>query len=203
MPPVGISIFFFLALVLATEALAEIAPPRLTGRLDSYGVVRLDHSSPSQAPQARLDLALEQSLGRNWRWHASLIGRWGGPPKNADPGIFWLNRTFQNESPSLEVGETYFDYRGDRVDVRLGFQKFFWGQLDSIQPNDLLSPREYEDPFLTDAADAKIAVPAATLTYYPRAPSAVSKWLVARLTIRWAPSASARSTCGPGGGKAR
>ena len=185
----ALSILLF-AVSFAAEAFAEIAPPRLTGRLDTYGVVRLDHSSPSQAPLARLDLSLEQSLGRNWRWHASLIGRWGGPPKNADPGVFWWNRSFQNESPSLEIGETYVDYRGDRIDLRLGLQKFFWGQLDSIQPNDLLSPREYEDPFLTDAADAKIAVPAATLTYYPRVASAVSKWLAEpALTAVWQPIA--------------
>ncbi len=177
-------------LIATTPALAgsAVSAPRIGGRLDAYGVVAVDGPSPSQRPLARLDLSVEQNLSRKVSWFLSLTGRWGGPPRGADAGAFALDRSFQNFSPSLEFGESYLDYRGDRVDLRLGLQKFFWGQLDSIQPNDLLSPREYEDPFLTDAADAKIAVPALSATWYPEVPEAARRWLdEPALTAVWQP----------------
>jgi len=176
-----------LAAAPAPRALA-VGAPRLSGRLDSYGVAAFDNRSPSQHPLARIDLSAEQRLGRRLAWHLSLTGRWGGPPKGTDLGAFVLDRSFQNDSPSLEFGESYLDYRGARLDVRLGLQKFFWGRLDSIQPNDLLSPREYEDPFLTDAVDAKIAVPALAATYYAAVPAAAAHWLEEpALTMVWQP----------------
>ncbi len=172
----------------APLALAEADSVRIGGRLDSYGIVAFDRGSPSQDPLARLDLSASQRLTPSLTWRLSLTGRWGGPPKGAGVGAFALDRSFQNFSPSLEFGESYLDYRGAQFDVRVGLQKFFWGQLDSIQPNDLLSPREYEDPFLTDAADAKIAVPALAATYYPSVPGAVERWLEEpSFTLVWQP----------------
>lgn len=176
-----------LAVLTTSDAIGADAP-RFGGRLDGYGIVAFDDASPRQRPLARLDAFVEQRIDRRFRWHLSVVGRWGGPPENPRVGVFALDRTFQNFSPSLEFGESYLDFRGDRVDVRLGLQKFFWGRLDSIQPNDLLSPREYEDPFLMDAVDRKIAVPALTSVYYPHLPEIGDDWLEEpAITLVWQP----------------
>lgn len=184
-------VYIGLALCAAVATSAHAADaPRIGGRIDGYGIVAFDNGSRKQNPLARIDLTAEQRLDRRFTWRLSLTGRWGGPPRDASVGAFVLDRTFQNYSPSLEFGESYLEYRGDRVDARLGLQKFFWGQLDSIQPNDLLSPREYEDPFLTDAVDQKIAVPALSTTYYPRVPDFADGWMEEpSFTLVWQPVA--------------
>jgi hypothetical protein len=165
--------------------------PRIGGRLEGYGIIAFDSRSPDQNPLARLDLYAEQRVTRRISWRLALTGRVGGPPEHTSgAGVFGLDRTFQNFSPSLEYGEAYFDYSGDDFDLRAGMQKFFWGRLDSIQPNDLLSPREAEDPFLTDAADAKIAVPAISGSYYPPVADGIEDWLSEpRITLVWEPIA--------------
>jgi hypothetical protein len=175
----------------SSEVRAAFTPGtvQIGGRFDTYGIVAFDAESPDQNPAARLDLYAEQRLLRNISWRLALTGRIGGPPEHTSgAGAFDLGHTFQNISPSLEYGEAYFDYAGDDFDLRVGLQKFFWGRLDSVQPNDLLSPREAEDPFLTDAVDAKIAVPALALSYYPP----LEDWLGSslsepRLTVVWQP----------------
>jgi Protein of unknown function (DUF1302) len=162
---------------------------RLTGRIEGYGIVRFDQSSPRQLPLARLDLAAEQRVVPRWRWRLSVIGLAGGPPEDPSAGVFDLGHTFQNLSPSLEFDDAYVDYAGDEIGLRAGKQKFFWGRLDGIQPNDLLNPSQYEDPFLTDERDAKIAVPAISATWlFPRA------WRErlpdeSRFTLAWVPFA--------------
>lgn len=165
--------------------------PLLGGAISGYGIVALDRGSPRQLPQARIDLYAEQRIWWSLRWRASIIGLWGGPPAE-DPrgaGLVNLDWSFQNFSPSLELDDAYVEYLGDSIDVRVGKQKFAWGRLDTTAPNDLLNPRRYDDPLLTDDNDAKIAVPALAASYYfPRAwqehlPEAF------RLTLVWQPIA--------------
>lgn len=169
------------------RAAADVGPVRITGVVEGYGVGRFDNSSPQQLPQARLDLDAEQKVSPAWRWRIAAIGLWGGPASAGQPGMFDLGHSFQQLSPSLEFTEAYLDRRGETVDLRLGMQKFFWGRLDGVQPNDLLSPRQYEDPFVSDEADRKIAVPALAFTWlFPTAwRSALPD--EARFTLVWEP----------------
>ena len=99
---------------------------RITGRLESYGIVRFDHSSPSQDPLARIDLAAEQKVLPGWRLRLSAIGLAGGLPVDGHLGVFDLGHTFQNLSPSLEFDEAYVDWAGDQLGLRVGKQKFYW-----------------------------------------------------------------------------
>lgn len=181
-------IWALIALVAGSAGAAGIEAPLIGGRFEGYGIVAFDDSSPRQRPLARLDLSAQQEIDHRFSWYISFVGRWGGAPENPRVGAFALDRTFQNYSPSLEFAESYVDFRGDRIDLRIGLQKFFWGQLDSIQPNDLLSPREYEDPFLLDAVDRKIAVPALRSIYYADVPDGFDDWLAEpTFTLVWQP----------------
>ncbi|MEO2167547.1 MAG: hypothetical protein ABGY42_05395, partial [bacterium] len=154
----------FPGLVGIGEAAGEIAG---SGRAEALGVVRFDHIGEAQLPSLRIDLELTQRLGGGLRWKLGTTGRVGGPvvdPSGA--GLFDLGHTFQNIAPSLELGEAWVEYRGDTLDLRVGNQRFFWGKLDAQQPNDLLSPRQWHDPLITDEKRTKIAVPAVSADWY-------------------------------------
>jgi hypothetical protein len=176
-----------LALARPAAAVAAAGPLRLGGRLEGYGIVRFDGSTPGQHPQARLDLWAEQKLAPGWRWRLSTIGRFGGPPVDPTAGVFDLDRTFQNLSPSLEFDDAFVEWRGPTAILKVGKQKFFWGRLDANRPNDLLNPRQYEDPFLDDERESKIAVPAIAATWL--FPEAWRAWLPeeSSATLVWEP----------------
>ncbi|HEY8515377.1 MAG TPA: hypothetical protein VIS07_07680 [Candidatus Binatia bacterium] len=175
-----------LALACASPALA--AAPRVGGRLEGLGVVRLDHPSPRQRPLARVDLWAEQAITPRLRWKLATTGRWGGTLEHATgAGLIDFGHSFQNVDPSLQLDEAWVEWLGDAFDVRVGNQRFTWGRLDGVKPNDLLNPLRYYDPFITDENDQKIAVPSLALSYYPR-----SSWRSLeepRVTLVWQPIA--------------
>lgn len=177
-----------------SEASAELGAVRISGRLEGLGVVRFDEDTPRQRPFGRLDLAAEQRWTDELSWKLQAIGRVGGPPFGAEVGAFVFDRSFQNYAPSLELGEAWIEYaarpgNGVRASARLGTQKFRWGVLDVISPNDQLNPREFEDPFLTEEIDRKIAVPALELTL--KAARAPGRWRTSNLNVSlvWQPVA--------------
>lgn len=184
------------ALLLASLLLAMPSPGRsaagplgLGGRLEGSGIVRWNGDTPSQDPIARLDLWAEQKVAPGWRWRLSTTGRAGGPPVDPRVGAFDFDRTFQNLAPSLELDDAFVEWRGAEAALKVGNQKFFWGRLDANRPNDLLNPRQYEDPFLDDERDQKIAVPAVSATW--TFPAAWRRFLPdeSSLTLAWEPIA--------------
>jgi hypothetical protein len=164
LPVFFLALACFPGLVGIGEAAGEITG---SGRAEALGVVRFDHISEAQLPSLRIDLELTQRFGGRFRWKLGTTGRVGGPvvdPSGA--GLFDLGHTFQNIAPSLELDEAWVEYRGDTLDLRVGNQRFFWGKLDAQQPNDLLSPRQWHDPLITDEKRTKIAVPAVSADWY-------------------------------------
>jgi hypothetical protein len=120
------------------------------------------------------------------RFDSTTVGSNGGPTMKADrSGVYTLDDTFQDVSPALEFAEAYFDVFLPSVDLRLGKQKVAWGKLDRFQPNDLINPLAYNDPFLQEEAERKIGVPALQATYYvPTWPDLPEE---SRLTAVWVP----------------
>ena len=152
----------------------------LGGFGEGYAVFRTESDTQRQRPAGILAVQLTGDLRPSARFFLDTRVRFGGPPENgAGLDIYNLSDTFQNISPAVEIEEGYFDLFLGPVDVRLGKQKFAWGKLDSFQPTDILNPRRFTDPFLTDQRDAKIGIPALQATYYlpdltnlgPRLPS--------------------------------
>ena len=110
----------------------------------------------------------------------------GGPTMTAeDSGVFNLDDVFQNRSPAVDFEEAYLDIRLPSADLRLGKQKLAWGKLDRFQPNDLLNPLTYSDPFLSDEAERKLGVPAVQASYF--LPPAAQLPAESRLTAVWVP----------------
>lgn len=167
-----------------------IAPFKLDveGKVEFLEVQRIEQGSPWQNPQGRLRLRLGTDLISFLRFQSAMTGTAGGTPRNTRRGgVFNFDDTIQDISPSFEGEEAYFDLFLPRLDTRIGLQKFAWGKLDGIQPNDLLNPEKFYDPLLDDEDDRKVGIPALAPTlYFPEIP-----WSLAptdlRLTAVWAP----------------
>src|SRR6185369_17226882 len=94
------------------------------------------------------------------RGHLELRSRIGGPIEGGHADLYNFVHTYQNLSPSLEVSEAYTDLELPHTDVRIGIQKLAWGRLDGLPPTDVVNPRDFHDPFVTELEAAKIGVPA-------------------------------------------
>jgi hypothetical protein len=140
-----------------------------------------------QRPSALLDVGLLGNLRRNVRVYAETRALVGGPARHGTGlGFVDIVDTFQNPSPSVELEEAYLDFFASDLDVRVGKQKFSWGRLDAFQPTDVINPKRFLEPFLTDEKDAKIGVPAARGTYFLS--RVVPAWLgEANATLVWVP----------------
>jgi len=179
-----------LLVALQQAVVAHAATPRIGGRVEGYGVVRFDQSSPRQRPLARIDLFAEQAVTSQLRWKLATTGRWGGTIENASgAGLIDFGHSFQNVDPSLQLDEAWVEWLGDDFDLRAGNQRFSWGKLDGIKPNDQLNPLRYYDPLVDEEADQKIAVPALAMSYYfpPSWRDALPD--ESRLTLVWQPIA--------------
>ena len=164
------------------------ATAEVEGKLEFLDAERVDSSNPRQLPEGKLRVHLSLDVTPSVRFVNDLTGTVGGTPR--DPrgaGVYDFDHVKQDISPSLEVGEAYLDLYSRFLEVKLGLQKFAWGKLDTLQPNDLLNPQKYYDPVLEEEIDRKIGIPAIAPTFYlpPSGSSLLPTDL--RLTLVWAP----------------
>ena len=160
----------------------------IEGSLEGRYVQRIESSSPREHPQGALRLRAGSDLTDWIRLETAVTGLAGGPPRNpAGAGVFDLDRTLQDLSPSLELEEATLDFFFADADVRAGVQKFAWGKLDALQPNDLLNPESFHDPVLEDENDRKVGIPALSGTYYLPSLSGRIVPESLRFTAVWAP----------------
>ena len=151
----------------AVEVTGRLGHWSVGGYAEGYAVVPVNPDSQRQLPEGILDLRVTGDLHPKARLYLETRAIAGGPVEHADgPGFVNLSDTFQNISPELEIPEGYVDLFLPSLDVRIGKQKFAWGRLDTYQPTDVLNPRRFTDPFITEEQDAKIGVPALRASYY-------------------------------------
>ncbi len=171
---------------LAVTAVFSGARVEADGRLELQHVERVERGNPAQRPQGRLRLRLGLEPFPRVRLQGDLTGTAGGTPRDSrGAGVFDFDHVKQDISPSLEADEAYVEWSSKLVDLRVGLQRFAWGRLDGIQPNDLLNPEKFYDPLLEDEEDRKVGIPALAPTlHFPRWPGLPSDL---RLTGVWAP----------------
>ena len=180
-------------IILGIRPAAAILVPGTDGALDVTGYVDglavVDTGGgPRQRPQA---LGVIRADGRALPWlrgRLELRSRIGGPFVGGHQGVYNFVHTYQNRSPSLEVSEAYADLELPQTDVRIGIQKLAWGRLDGLPPTDVVNPRDYHDPFVTEVEEAKIGVPALAATHHLRPPrgSGIGEL---RFSLMWIPFA--------------
>lgn len=181
-----------LVLVLAIRPGAAVTVPgtdalEVTGYVDGLAVVDTGGGA-RQRPQALGVLRADARALRWLRGRLELRSRIGGPFEGGHQGMYNLVHTYQNYSPSLEVSEAYADIELPQTDVRVGIQKLAWGRLDGLPPTDVVNPRDFHDPFVTDVEEAKIGVPALAATHHLRPPrgSGIGEL---RVSLLWLPFA--------------
>lgn len=135
------------------------------GYLDGLAVADTG-DGPRQRPQGLLSLSLDGRVSSSVRGHLQLRGRAGGPFEGGHQGFYNFVHTYQNYSPTLEVREAYVSLLLERADLRLGVQTVAWGILDGVPPTDVVSPRDFHDPFISDFEERKLGVPAALGTWF-------------------------------------
>jgi len=161
-------------------------PVIIEGTLSVREVIAENGSTKHERTLEQLLLHTNISLADWLRFDATTLGANGGPTLKADrSGVYAWDAVFQEQSPSVDFQEAYFDLLLPSVDLRIGKQKVAWGKLDRTQPNDLINPANYSDPFLLDEDALKLGVPALQASYYlPEAPAIPAE---SRLTAVWVP----------------
>jgi hypothetical protein len=161
-------------------------PLGVGGHAEIRQVVKVDGSTPGDDTLQQLWLDLRYDAADWLRFTSSFSGQNGGPTTRSDSwGVYDLDHVFQSISPSLDFQEAYLDLLAETGDLRVGLQKMSWGKLDGTQPTDVLNTARYNDPFLLDEDERKIAAPAVQGSYYlPE-----RDWLSTegRLTLVWIP----------------
>lgn len=158
----------------------------LDAALSVRQVIEADRSSTHEQTLEQLRLRAAVSLASWLKFDSTTLGANGGPTiKHDRSGVYNLDDVFQDVSPSVDFEEAYADVFLPSVDLRLGKQKVAWGKLDRIQPNDLINPLNYSDPFLQEEVERKIGVPAVQASYYLPAWHGVPS--ESRLTAVWVP----------------
>jgi hypothetical protein len=161
-------------------------PVDLDATLVIREVIEEDRATTHERTLEQLRLRAAVSLADWLRFDSTTIGANGGPTMKADrSGVYNLSDVFQDVSPSAEFDEAYLDMFFPSVDLRLGKQKVAWGKLDRFQPNDMINPFSYLDPFLQEEAERKIGVPALQASYY--LPESIGAPAESRLTAVWVP----------------
>ena len=136
----------------------------VSGYLEGLAVVGTE-GGQDQSPQGLTLLRADGAVSKVLRGHLELRGWLGGPIEGGHPGLYNLVHAFQNTTPALEFREAYAELRVGRTRMRAGIQQFAWGRLDGIPPTDVLNPRDFHDPFVTEFEDQKVGVPALSMTY--------------------------------------
>ena len=159
----------------------------MSGYVDGLAVVDTG-GGERQRPQALAVLRADARARRWLRGRLELRSRIGGPFEGGHQGVYNFVHTYQNRSPSLEVSEAYADLELPRTDVRVGIQKLAWGRLDGLPPSDVVNPRDFHDPFVTEVEEAKVGVPALAATHHLQPPrgSGIGEL---RLSFLWMPFA--------------
>ena len=165
-----------LAAVLVAAPVGALDLPGTAGKVDVGGWV--DGSAvvdtaggPYEGPWARVLLEADGDLGHGLGFGLQLLGQAGGPYHGPTTGFYDFADAFENDSPSLQVDEAYLGWQLPDADLRAGLQLFAWGKLDGVPPTDVLNPRSYHDPIVSDTEERKIGVPAISGTYYAPLPA--------------------------------
>ena len=182
-----------LAAVLGSHPAAAVTIPgtegsvEMSGYVDGLAVVDTGGGT-RQRPQALGAVRADARVLRWLRGRLELRSRIGGPFEGGHQGVYNFVHTYQNRSPSLEVSEAYTDLELPHTDVRIGIQKLAWGRLDGLPPTDVVNPRDFHDPFVTEVEEAKIGVPALLATHHLRPPRG-SDIGELRFSLLWVPFA--------------
>lgn len=161
-------------------------PFEIGGHFETRQVFRVDRKTEHEVNQQILWTDMRYSIADGLSVELVLSLQNGGPAtRTRRGGVYNIDDVFQSLTPAFEVQEALLLWEGESFDLRAGQIKYSWGKLDRVQPNDLINPERFADPFLLDEQERKIGVPSIEASYFlPE-----RDWLPAqgRLTAVWVP----------------
>jgi hypothetical protein len=166
-----------------------------SGMLKLRGVIPLNSDSASEYPSLQGRVKIDTN-NPTWLFHLWLEGGWDGsvdlPVKDHAILKNW-DEVYQSTTPYLEFKELYAGYAGEKLELRIGVQRFSWGRLDEYPVNDLLNPWDYTQFLRKSLEERKIGVPSLSARFTSGDWSAEAVWVplfvpyrLPLLTERWA-----------------
>lgn len=120
-------------------------------------------------PSGTLNLAIE---GHPFRWlkvYSQSLMDTDGTALNTHGGVYNYRDVFQHRLYGVKFEEAFAEAQYGDLGVKAGIQKFAWGKLDALAPNDVTNPLEAYNPLLAGLAgirDSEVGVPAVQIGYY-------------------------------------
>jgi hypothetical protein len=161
-------------------------PLELSGHFETRQVFRVDRDTEHELNLQVLWAGARYEISDSILFELVLSLQNGGPAtRSTRGGVYDIDDVFQSVSPAFEVQEAVLSFDHESFGLRVGQIKHSWGKLDRVQPNDVINPQRFADPFLLTEVERKIGVPSIELSYeLPQRP-----WLPggSRLTAVWVP----------------
>ncbi len=184
MRPLALLLAAALSWLLCSEALAYEYEKgdlklNLSGYLDARAVAPFDRGVPDEDPTTELGLEGKATLST---WAAAKLflqaidpGTVTGP----DNGRLFnqLTKVYQDKRPCIDVDEAYVDFFADKIEARVGIQKFSWGRLDEVNPTDNINPEDYSQGTINDELERKIGIPAVKVSAFSDLANVELAWI--------------------------
>lgn len=120
-------------------------------------------------PSGTLNVVLEGHPFGWLRLYSQSLMDTDGTALNTRGGIYNYHDVFQHKLYGAKFEEAFGEIDLGGFGLKAGLQKFAWGKLDALAPNDVTNPLEAYNPLLAGLAgirDSEIGVPAVQLGYY-------------------------------------
>jgi hypothetical protein len=140
-------------------------------------------------PSGTFSLALEDRPAPWLKFYSLSLFDVDGTALNTKGGVYNYDDVFQHKLFGAKFEEAYADLALGPLGLKVGIQKFAWGKLDALAPNDILNPIEAYNPLLDGLSgirQSKIGIPAVQAGYYL---TSESSYLPSETTVQavWIP----------------
>src|SRR5713226_55924 len=140
-------------------------------------------------PSGTFSLALEDRPSHWLKFYSLSLFDVDGTALNTKGGVYNYDDVFQHKLYGAKFEEAYADLSLGPLGLKVGIQKFSWGKLDALAPNDILNPIEAYNPLLDGLSGirrSKIGIPAVQAGYYL---TSESSYLPSETTVQavWIP----------------
>ena len=148
--------------------LIVVAPEKLRLR-DYFSPRKFPNSKGREYPSGTLNVVLEGHPFGWLKFYSQSLMDTDGTALNTRGGVYNYHDVFQHKLYGAKFEEAFGEADLGRLGLKVGIQKFAWGKLDALAPNDITNPLEAYNPLLAGLAgirDSEIGVPAVQLGYY-------------------------------------
>ncbi|MCD6569460.1 MAG: hypothetical protein J7L53_02025 [Deltaproteobacteria bacterium] len=171
-PCVIITLFLYVIIYSMTAFAFEYESDRVAMSLDGYlegnGIYALKGRTPDEDPSYTLGLGCKSTLGSWGAFKLALQGVYDGKVFAAHNDRLFneFDKVYQDKNPYINVDEAYIDIYTEKMDLRLGIQKFAWGRLDEINPTDNMNTEDFTEGTMRKENERKIGAPSIKANIY-------------------------------------